>query len=72
MLSPHELATLMVVKDAPDQIELDRRELHTLLEWELVRMVRLHSGDQQVHVTPTGYGVLRAVCGLANCTPKAA
>jgi hypothetical protein len=61
MLSPHELATLMVVKDAPDQIELDRMELHTLLEWELVRVEVLHSGHLQARIMPTGHGVLQAI-----------
>jgi hypothetical protein len=36
MLSPHEFTTLMMIKDAPDQIEPDREELHALLERELV------------------------------------
>jgi hypothetical protein len=37
MLSPHEFTTLMLVKDAPDQIEADRAELRALLEHQLVR-----------------------------------
>ena len=61
MLSPHELTTLMVVKDAPDQIDLDRWELHTLLEQELVCVELLHSGHQQARITPTGHSVLQAV-----------
>ena len=36
MLSPHEFATLMMIKDAPDQIAPDRAELHTLLEQDFV------------------------------------
>jgi len=31
MLSPHEFATLMLVRDAPGEIEADRAELSTLL-----------------------------------------
>ena len=32
MLSPHEFATLMLLKDAPDQIDPDRADLEALLE----------------------------------------
>ena len=39
MLSPHEFATLMLVKAAPDQIELNREELDTLLDQQLVALV---------------------------------
>ena len=32
MLSPHEFATLLLVKDAPNQIDMEREELDALLE----------------------------------------
>ncbi|MGF6652191.1 hypothetical protein OKW34_002753 [Paraburkholderia youngii] len=32
MLSPHEYATLVMVRDAPAHIDRERRELKTLLE----------------------------------------
>ncbi len=32
MLSHHEFATLMLVKDAPEQVELNRPDLESLLE----------------------------------------
>jgi len=32
MLSPHELATLMLVKDAPERMEANRVELGALRE----------------------------------------
>ncbi len=35
MLSPHEVATLMSVKDAPDYTELDRADFDVLLEISL-------------------------------------
>ncbi|WP_353558140.1 hypothetical protein [Paraburkholderia terrae] len=38
MLSPHEFATLMLVQAAPDQIDLARAELDTLLESRLVAL----------------------------------
>ena len=40
MLSPLEFATLMLVKDSADQI-VDRDELDTLLERQLVAMEQL-------------------------------
>jgi hypothetical protein len=41
MLSPHEFATLMLVSDAFDQIELDRAELDILLARQLVVLEQL-------------------------------
>jgi hypothetical protein len=60
MLSPHEFTTLMIVKNAPDQIELDRAELHTLLERHLVA-VELASGHRRHRITPHGDAVLQAI-----------
>ena len=61
MLTPHELATLMLVKDAPDQIELDRAEIDTLLERQLISLERLASGHPRPHVTSEGASILKAV-----------
>ena len=36
MLSPHEIATLLLVKDAPGRIEANRAELDALLQLELI------------------------------------
>lgn len=61
MLSPHEFATLMLVKNAPDQIDLDRAELDTLLERQLVALEQLASGSQRPRLTRHGDSVLQAV-----------
>jgi len=61
MLSPHELTTLMVIKDAPDQVEIDRDELHTLLRRHLVIVELLASGIRRLRVTRHGHAVLQAV-----------
>ncbi|QCP49360.1 hypothetical protein FAZ95_09350 [Trinickia violacea] len=58
MLSPHEFATLMLVKDAPDQIA-DREELDALLERQLVAMEQLASGALLPCVTQDGDSLLR-------------
>jgi hypothetical protein len=47
MLSPHEFATLLLLKDAPDQLQLDRAELDTLLERQLVTLERIASGNKR-------------------------
>ena len=61
MLSPHEFATLMLIKEAPDQIELDRAELNTLLEQRLISLESLPSGHPRPHVTSEGASILMAV-----------
>ena len=61
MLSPHEFATLMLVKNAPEQIDLDRADLDALLERQLVSLEQL-AGEQHVSlVTNRGDRVLKAV-----------
>jgi len=61
MLSPHEFATLLLVKAAPDQIDLDRAELDTLLEYQLVALEQLASGVRRPRLTRVGDSVLQAV-----------
>ncbi|MFP3552178.1 hypothetical protein SB861_15845 [Paraburkholderia sp. SIMBA_049] len=63
MLSPHEFATLMLVKSAPDQIDLNREELDTLLERQLIALEELASGAQRPRLTRDGDSVLRAITG---------
>ncbi|MBP0595253.1 hypothetical protein J8I87_37480 [Paraburkholderia sp. LEh10] len=63
MLSPHEFATLMLVAAAPDQIDLNRGELDTLLERQLVALEQLASGARRPHLTRDGDSVLRAIAG---------
>ncbi|MCA8331664.1 hypothetical protein LGN28_27585 [Burkholderia cepacia] len=61
MLSPHEISTLIMVRDAPDQIDSDRDELFTLLERQLIafELTTLHC--RRVEVTTAGRDVLKAV-----------
>jgi hypothetical protein len=61
MLSPHEFATLMLIKAAPDQIDVDREELDTLLERQLIALEQLASGHQRPRLTRDGDSVLQAV-----------
>jgi len=61
MLSPHELATLLLVKDAPERIEADRAELGALREMQLIANEWPESGFPCPRVTPRGDAVLRAI-----------
>ena len=61
MLSPHEFATLILVKDAPDQLELDRADLDFLLERQLIALETLPSGQQRPQLTRDGVFILKAV-----------
>jgi hypothetical protein len=51
----------MLIKDAPDQIELGRAELDALLERQLISLERLASGHSRPHVTSEGASILKAV-----------
>jgi hypothetical protein len=51
----------MLIKDAPDQIELGRAELDALLERQLISLERLASGHSRPHVTNEGASILKAV-----------
>ncbi|CAB3750977.1 hypothetical protein [Paraburkholderia solisilvae] len=61
MLSPHEFATLLLVKDAPNQVDMERQELDALLERQLVQLEQLASGRQQWRITESGDSALRAI-----------
>ncbi|MGF6601840.1 hypothetical protein P3T23_006591 [Paraburkholderia sp. GAS448] len=61
MLSPHEFATLMLIKASPDQIDPGRAELDTLFEQQLILLENLASGRSRPHVTSDGDSILKAV-----------
>ncbi|MFM0625788.1 hypothetical protein [Paraburkholderia xenovorans] len=65
MLSPHEFATLLLVKDAPNQVDMEREELDALLERQLVQLELLASGNEQWRVTESGDNALRAIKRLS-------
>jgi hypothetical protein len=60
MLSPHELATLILARDAPDQIEADRTELSTLVERQFVTLEQAERGIRRPRITQKGHSVLDA------------
>ncbi|WP_028221595.1 hypothetical protein [Paraburkholderia oxyphila] len=61
MLSPHELATLMLVKNAPERMEADRLELGALRALDLIAIEPPEAGLPMPRVTPRGDAVLRAI-----------
>jgi hypothetical protein len=60
MLSAHEFATLMLVRESADHIA-DREELDTLLERQLVAMEELAGGTVRPRVTQDGDSLLRTL-----------
>lgn len=65
MLSPHELATLMLVGSAPDQIDITRTELDTLLDCELISLDR-RAGRRHPMLTPAGAHLLEAAARVED------
>jgi len=65
MLSPHEFATLLLVKDAPNQVDMNREELDVLLEQQLVRLEKLACGNHQLLLTEHGDSALKAIKRLS-------
>jgi hypothetical protein len=60
MLSPHEVSTLLLLKDAPERIDSDRAELGVLRELQLIASESAEPGFRWPRVTPRGDAVLRA------------
>jgi hypothetical protein len=48
-LSPHEIATLMLLRRAPDQVEMTRAELDTLIDSQFISL----EYDAHDHHRPT-------------------
>ena len=61
MLTPHEFATLMLVRQAPDQLDIYRAELDALLERQLVMLEHCASGARRAHLTGKGRMFLNAL-----------
>ncbi len=60
MLSPHEFATLVLVNETPDQVDLDVEDVAALLENQLVTLEKLGPSCRRPRVTLQGYVVLKA------------
>jgi hypothetical protein len=63
MLSPHEIATLMLIRSAPDQIDMSRTELDTLLGCQLISL-ESGAGQRRPALTAAGAHVLDVAARL--------
>jgi hypothetical protein len=82
MLSPHELATLMLLNSAPDQVEMTRTELDTLLDSRLVSLSESLTDSlpdsrdvdagrrRRLTLTPAGVHVLQAAARIESVRPR--
>ena len=61
MLSPHEIAALMLLDTNPQQSNLDLDDLDALCERQLVLLEALASGGAHARVTDEGRALLRSV-----------
>ncbi|HEY1998306.1 hypothetical protein [Paraburkholderia sp.] len=59
MLSPHEFATLMLVKDATSPLQVDHADLNALLERQLVSVEQSASGYVLLRLTHLGQAFLK-------------
>ena len=61
MLSLHELATLMLIKDAINPVELDPADFDTLLERKFATRDQLSPGCHRALITINGHAFLKAI-----------
>ncbi len=61
MLSPHEIAALLLLGDAPDIDDLNPERLDALLEHKLVTMEYGHDSGAHPRLTSRGHSMLDAV-----------
>lgn len=69
MLSPHEFATLMLIKHGHKPHQLDRFEVHALQSHRLITLEQRESEYVNACVTPRGDSVLRAIARLPQSMP---
>ncbi|CAM2160728.1 MULTISPECIES: hypothetical protein [Paraburkholderia] len=69
MLSPHEFATLMLIRHAPEQIDMNRHELDILFERQLVALEQRAEGMRRLSLTSAGRSLLEA---LGRAEPRLA
>lgn len=61
MLTPHEVATLMLIEEAaPNLADLDREAIDALIERQLVRLESLDAGHRP-SITTRGSNILHAL-----------
>jgi hypothetical protein len=58
MLSPHEISTLMLVQDRPDQVDVQRTEVDSLLAHQLIILERTGEGLPRLMISTQGQRLL--------------
>ncbi|RDK09944.1 hypothetical protein [Cupriavidus lacunae] len=62
MLTPHEVATLMLIDEATPNIkDLDRAAVHALIEQDLVELEDYDPGHWRPSITTRGSSILSAI-----------
>ena len=62
MLTPHEVAALMLIEEAaPNIADLDRAAIEALVERHLVRLESVDSGHKRPSITSRGSDMLNAL-----------
>jgi len=67
MLSPHEIAALMLLETNQQPEHLDLGDLDALCERQLVLLEKLASGYAHVRLTAQGRSILRSVGRVHGC-----
>ncbi|WP_404943875.1 hypothetical protein [Ralstonia solanacearum] len=70
VLSPHEFAVLLLVNDSAEACELDRADIETLIERQLVTLERRGPNHSYARLTIQGHLFLKA-CGHARANLRA-
>lgn len=65
MLSPHEFATLMLIKDATSQADFDQADLIALADREFITIGVMHA-SMPPRLTERGHALLARLGGAAH------
>jgi hypothetical protein len=66
MLSPHEFATLMLVRSLPEQVDMTRAELDVLLDSQFIALEH----GRYLRLTPAGERLLEATAYMERKLPQ--
>lgn len=72
MLTPHEIATLMLVAHTPGQVSIERPDLLPLLNGDLVSIDRCPRCRGEPQVTPLGEHLVVRLCRATRQASKSA
>jgi hypothetical protein len=70
MLTPHEIATLMLIAHTPDQVSIEWPDLLPLLSGNLVKIDKCRRCRGKPHVTPLGENLVIRLCTTTRRASK--